>query len=164
MVTSQRGKSLIIEFEGLVPYVYNDPVGHATFGVGHLLHYGNYTLADAQKWGTKYHQRPDARNRALRILGEDLKEYENAVRQAVKVPVNQCEFDAMVSLAFNIGIGAFRQSSVVRLLNQKKRFQAGLAFMLWVKASGQTLLGLVRRRRAERRLFRNSNCGIRRFI
>ncbi len=69
------------------------------------------------------------------------------------VPVTQQQFDAMVSLAFNVGAHAFSKSTLVRKLNAGDVRGAADEFLRWNKAGGQVLDGLVRRRRAERDLF-----------
>ena len=158
MRTSARGIDMIVRFEGLVPHAYTDPAGHATFGVGHLLHFGPCTARDLALWGSKLFPKVDGRERALRVLREDLRPRERAVRRLVKVPLNQCEYDALVSLLFNIGEGNFAASTVLRELNKGHRYRAGLAFLMWDRAGGRVLLGLSRRRRAERKLFRK-RCG-----
>lgn len=151
MQTGPRGRALIKHFEGSVPYAYSDPVGHATFGVGHLIHTGPVTKADQQRWGTRQRPRPDLVDTTLRA---DLVPREKAVQRLVKVRLRQHEFDALVSLLFNIGEGNFAASTVLRELNKGHRYRAGLAFLMWNRAGGRVLLGLSRRRRAERRLFR----------
>jgi lysozyme len=87
------------------------------------------------------------------ILAADLAKFEKAVSAALRVPVWQHEFDACVSLAFNIGGGAFGKSSVVSRLNRGDRAGAAAAFLMWTKAGGRVLPGLVTRGRAEAALF-----------
>lgn len=79
--------------------------------------------------------------------------YEQAVREAVKVPINQNEFDALVSFVYNVGIGAWRESTLLRKLNSNARAQAANEFERWVYAGGRKLAGLENRREAERKLF-----------
>lgn len=79
--------------------------------------------------------------------------YEQAVREAVTVPLNQNEFDALVSFTFNVGIGAWRESTLLRKLNSSARAQAADEFERWVYAGGRKLAGLENRRLAERKLF-----------
>lgn len=153
MYLSDRGAKLIASFEGFSTRPYRDAVGVWTIGYGHTRGvYGN--------------TRPISRTVALELLRSDARVAANAVRNGVKVKLNQCEFDALVSLTYNIGIGGFAESTVLRELNQGHRFRAGLAFLLWDKGGGRTLLGLSRRRRRERRLFRSKRkrCGTRRRV
>ncbi len=151
---SNRGVALIASFEGFRGYVYNDAANHATVGYGHLLHFGPFTAEDVRKYGTR--QRPFlSLPEARLLLRRDIrKKAADPVRRLVKVPVTQNEFDALVSLVFNIGSFGFAGSTVLRELNLNHRRRAGAAFLLWNRAGGRVLLGLSRRRRAERALFR----------
>lgn len=106
--TSDNGIKQIAVREGEVLHVYKDSKGLPTVGVGHLVKPGEpYKLGQSI---TK------AESRSL--LKADLQEAEDAVNAAVKVPLSQNEFDALVSLTFNIGTTAFKRSTVARLLNQ----------------------------------------------
>ena len=88
---------------------------------------------------------------AERLLKEDLKRFEAAVRRAIEVPLNQHEFDACVSLSFNIGVGAFTNSTFVRKINRgvDKASCFGEEFPRWVNGPDGPLPGLIRRRGAE---------------
>ncbi|HVE82045.1 MAG TPA: glycoside hydrolase family protein [Myxococcales bacterium] len=90
-----------------------------------------------------------------RLLKHVVPLYENAVRNAVTVKVTQHQFDAMVSLAYNIGPGAFRRSSVVARLNAGKPDEAAEKFKLWSKSGGKVNQGLVNRRNLEVELFKS---------
>jgi len=126
---SEAGLNFILDEEGFVPYAYNDPAGHATFGVGHLIHLGRVTAADQAKWGTRANPKP--RSFVMDVFEDDLIKYVNAVNDAVKVDKSQKMEDAMVSLCFNIGTGGFATSSVARRLNAGDRQGAADAFLLW---------------------------------
>ncbi len=143
---SDKGAAFLIREEGVRDYAYNDSEGHATFGVGHLLHRGPVTAADRAKWGTKTHPKP--RSLAFKVFREDVAKYEKAVRQTVGRRVSQHQFDAMVSLCFNIGTGGFSKSTVARMSQKRKRKQAADAFLMWDNPSV-----LRPRRERERRLF-----------
>ena len=86
-------------------------------------------------------------------FAEDVVRFEQAVNAAVTVPLTQNEFDALVSFAYNVGVGAFRGSTLVRLLNNSDYEGAEKQFLRWTKQAGNELAGLVRRRNAERDLF-----------
>lgn len=147
---SPKGLAFLIAEEGFVPWAYNDPANHATFGVGHLLHRGPVTASDRAGWGTKAQPKP----RALveRVLREDLAgRYEPALREAVKKPLKPHQFDALLSLCFNIGTGGFKQSTVVRRLNEGDFAGAADAILMWSKPAI-----LMPRRRRERELFLNA--------
>lgn len=146
---SAKGLDFLVAQEGFIPYAYNDSQGHATFGVGHLLHHGPVTAADRAKWGTK--AKPKPRALVLRVLREDLaKRFEPAVRETVKRALKAHQFDALVSMAFNIGAGGFRGSTVAKRLNAGDFHGAGDAMMLWRKPPE-----IIPRRRRERELFIN---------
>ena len=76
-----------------------------------------------------------------------------AVNNLVECPINQNQFDALVSLVFNIGEVGFANSSVLREVNRGNTDNAAKAFALWNKSKGRVLKGLVRRRKAEAELF-----------
>lgn len=86
-------------------------------------------------------------------LVADLATAEGAVNRAVTAPLTQNQFDALVCLAFNIGVGAFEGSTLVKYLNLHKYQMADSEFLRWNKQAGVILIGLVRRRKAERALF-----------
>lgn len=161
---------LIVKSEGYTPYVYADPNGDATAGPGLFLHRGPPTAADIRKYGTKQNPKM-TRREYFRLLDDLISKFERGVRSILRnrgIKVNACEFSALVSLAYNIGLAALAGSTVVNKLAADKRWQAGLAFMLWVFGNhGVPLPGLVIRRRRERRLFRGKHrhvrCGPRRL-
>lgn len=95
--------------------------------------------------------------KAERLLRKDLKSREDFVHSVVRVPINDNEFSALVILSYNIGNGAFRNSTVLRELNAGNRRSAADAFLMWnkVKRSGELAESsqLTKRRKAERALF-----------
>lgn len=91
---------------------------------------------------------------ALLLLDQDLDDAEEDVRNGVNLVITtQDQYDAMVSLTFNIGGGAFVRSSVLRFHNQGEYFKAAAAFDMWVYSAGQKRRGLLRRRLEEARLY-----------
>jgi lysozyme len=148
---SHRGLEFITEFEGFVNHPYNDPSGYATIGVGHLLHMSPVTSHDKAHWGTI------TKEEGIVLLRKDVDSFVKTVNSVVKVPLNQNQFDALVSLAFNIGAGAFSKSTIVRLLNKKDYKGAAAAWTadatIFNKSAGKVLPGLTRRRKEERALF-----------
>ena len=85
-------------------------------------------------------------------MANDLKKFESAVNQ-VKVPLNQNQYDALVSLAYNIGVGAFLSSTLFKKLNTKDYKGAAEQFDRWNRAGGKVMRGLTNRRAKERKLF-----------
>ena len=139
MRISDTGIALIQEFEGLRLVGYLCPAGKATVGWGHTK-----TARVGQRISIE---------RAEQLLREDLADFERCVDRVVSVPLNQNEFDALVSWAFNIGCGAVAKSTLVRKLNAGDRKGAADELLRWNKAGGKVLAGLTRRRRAEREMF-----------
>lgn len=82
-------------------------------------------------------------------LRRELAKFEAGVIQAVTVPMNQNQFDALVSLAYNIGLGGFRKSSILKAVNKEDWAGAAKAFQKWNKGGGKVLPGLVARRARE---------------
>lgn len=86
-------------------------------------------------------------------MQNDLKSFEQTVNNTVKVPLNQNQFDALVSLAYNIGTNAFSKSTLVKKLNANDIRGAADQFDVWVNAGGKRMQGLVNRRAREKALF-----------
>lgn len=137
--TSQVGINLIKEFEGFRHDAYQDSAGVWTIGYGHTL---------TARPGMRI-----SRSEGERLLRQDLVRFETAVRDRVTVSLTQNQFDALVSFAFNVGVGAFSKSTLLRLLNQGDYTGAKKEFRRWVHAGGRRLQGLVRRRDREAQLF-----------
>jgi lysozyme len=88
---------------------------------------------------------PQALNRAL----DDVQKFEGAMKRCVKVPLHQYEYDAYLSLTYNIGEGAFCRSTLVRLLNQQRYDEACKQILRWDNFKGKPLRGLTIRREKE---------------
>jgi lysozyme len=144
----KNGAEFVGRFEGLRTTPYNDAVGNATIGYGHLIHYGNVTPAD----NTRYHGFTTAE--ALTLLEQDAEKAASVVRSISPPITNQAHFDALVSIAFNCGTGVLdSRSSLGAELRKPGRGKAADAFLLYDHAGGVVLEGLQRRREAERRLW-----------
>ena len=87
------------------------------------------------------------------LLIEDLRERANALAPFVNAPVTEGQYIALVSLAFNIGVGALKKSSLLRYINLGRMDEAADEFLRWVYAGGKVSEGLKNRREAERELF-----------
>ena len=138
MQASQAGIDLIKRFEGLRLKVYTCPAGVPTIGFGHTA-------------GVTMDTRPITEEQAEAYLKEDLKKFERGVLSAVKVPLTQGQFDALVSFSFNLGISALQGSTLLKRLNAGQ--PCSDQFERWVFAGGVAMPGLRRRREAERRMF-----------
>ena len=141
MKTSERGLALIEKFEGKRLTSYADSVGIPTIGVGHTG--PEVCLGQSIT---------DDECRAL--LRSDVSEAEDAVNGCVTAVLNQDQFDALVSFTFNLGGGALKGSTLLRMLNAGQYEDASDQFKRWDKAGGKELPGLLKRRLAEAALFR----------
>ncbi len=152
---------MIAQFEGFSPTLYNDPF-NCTIGYGHLVHLGPCN-GDPSEEPFKNGITPEA---ALQLLRQKVLEYEQAVRVLVGVPLNQCQFDALVSFTYNVGVGDARLetglagSSLLELLNQGNYTAVPTEMARFTKAYDEfgeivELPGLVSRRQAEGALFTN---------
>ena len=140
MKISAAGIELLKQFEGCRLTAYQDSVGVWTIGFG--------TTAGVKEGQTI------SQVKAEEYLRSDLAIFEKAVTESLKVPVNQNQFDALVSFTYNVGVSAFRSSTLLNLINEKTDKKVVAAeFSKWVKAGNQTLPGLVSRRKAESELF-----------
>lgn len=144
MRTSLEGQRLMHHYEGLKLKAYPDP---ATGGAPWTIGYGD-TGPDVVP-GLVITKAEADRRFANRLA----KEFEPAVSRAITVPIKQEMFDAMVSLAYNIGVANFKNSTLVNLVNQGMKADAALQFIRWDKAAGKRMLGLLRRRSAEMAFF-----------
>lgn len=144
MKLSFEGENMIKCFEapGGVPMLeaYVCPAGVLTIGFG---------TTKGVKFGHKI-----TPNMAHALFMEDVHEAEMLVSFHVNVPLNQNEFDALVSFVYNVGQGNFEDSTMLRLLNEgKPRDVVAKEFDRWIYANGKVLEGLVKRRETERNLF-----------
>ena len=146
---SMKGAAFIGHFEGFRGDMYNDPVGHATIGFGHLVHHGPINGSEPAEF-----RRGITRERALELLQQDAGSCAGEISRSVKVKLTQSQADALISFAFNVGNGAFQESTLLKLLNQGDYDSVPAQLNRWTKASGRTLPGLVTRRKAEGALFR----------
>lgn len=127
----------IATWEGFSSKAYQDIVGIWTIGFGTTE-------------GVKQGQTIDP-VKALQRKMNDVQKFEGAIKQCVKVPLHQHEYDAYLSLAYNIGPTAFCNSTLVRRLNQEQYDLACREILRWDKAGGKAVRGLTLRREAEYR-------------
>ena len=145
---STRGAEFIARHEGCRLQLYNDPAGHCTIGVGHLVHHGPCNGSEGAEFMAGISQ-----ERAFEILQADADSAAKAVLAAVAVSLSEVELDALISFVFNVGAGAFQSSTLLKKLNAGDRGSVPDELGRWTKAGGRDLPGLVTRRRAEGRLF-----------
>ena len=138
--------NLIKKFEGLELTSYPDTGGIWTIGFGSTI---NKDTGQAIKQGDKIDLAT-----AERWLKQDIAEREKKIKGLIKVPVTANMKAALISLAYNIGTGAFASSTLLRLLNSgaDKKLVAD-QFLRWNKVQGKEVKGLTNRRKLERELF-----------
>ena len=139
MNISEKGLELIKHFEGCELEAYKCAAGVWTIGYGHIK------TAEEGKVITQ--EEADA------LLGEEIVEYEDYVKAAVKVELNQDQFDALVSWTFNLGTGNLNASTMLKVVNAGDFEGVPAQIKRWNKAGGKVLEGLIRRREAEANLF-----------
>lgn len=147
MELSQKGKDLIMQFEGLKLSAYQDSVGIWSIG------YGNTFYEDGKpvKKGDII-----THNRAIELFNLIVKRFEVGVDELVTSNVNQNQFDALVCLSYNIGLGNFKSSSLLKMVNKSPNDTTiYLQFLRWNKAKGKVIEGLTRRRMAESNLYKS---------
>lgn len=138
---SNTGVQLVKHFEGVSYTPYLEPTGKRWhIGYGHLL--------DGPAHGVRISE-----DTAEKLLRKDLKKAENAVQTMVKVPLEQHQYDALVSFVYNLGSGNFSRSRLLRKLNSGDYAGAANEFPRWVRAGGKKVKGLVIRRQIEKTLF-----------
>jgi len=144
MKTSDAGLFALALHEGIVPAPYRDSVGVWTYGIGHTLGAGYPDPAKMQRG------MPSNLDAALRdvfdLFRRDVAKYEAAVNRAVKVPITQAQFDALVSFHYNTG--AIGRASFVKRLNAGDEVGAAAGMMAWSKPAS-----IIDRRKAEQKLF-----------
>jgi lysozyme len=139
-MASETLVGLVAEFEGFRAKAYRCPAGVWTIGYGETkgVKPGDVVTEEAAK----------------AQLAKRLDEFQRGVVKSLNgAATTPNQLDAMTSLAYNIGLGAFQKSSVLRYHCSRCHREAAEAFGLWVKAAGKKLPGLVRRRAAEARLY-----------
>lgn len=140
---SEGGVERLKRLEAFSPRLYSDSKG---FAIGYgcfvrpkdLGRYAHVTLTEAQ---------------GVELLKQRVEPIEAYLRTAIVVPLNQNQFDALVLLAYNIGLGTFGRSHLLALLNRGQYHLAAAQFGVFIKADGKVKQGLVTRRKEEARLF-----------
>lgn len=145
MRINQATVDLVKEFEGLELHAYRDPVGVVTIGYGYTNRAG---FGPGVEMGDVWTE-----EQADNMLWKGLEVFANQIRPMFKREATPNQFGAFLSLAYNIGPGAFGKSTALRRFNAGDDEGAAEALTWFNKAGGKVLRGLVRRREAERALF-----------
>ena len=147
MIVSKNGLDLIKEFESFKSKPYLCPSQKATIG------WGSTYYPDGKK--VTLQDKEITEQKAFEILEYIAnKDFGSNINKVVKVPLNQNQFDALVSFAYNIGNGNFNWSTLLKKLNKSDYIGASNEFLKWNKSGGKELLGLTRRRKREQDLFK----------
>ena len=140
MKMGEKGIDLIKHFEGFRSTVYLCAAGVPTLGFG-------------STHGITMDSPPITEEEGLELLMLDIAKFERGVNRLIDVPLNQNQFDALTSFAFNLGNGSLQASTLRKKVNREDYEGAANEFPRWVFAGGRKLNGLVKRRYAERALF-----------
>lgn len=154
MRIDQSGIEFIKSVEGVKNFVYADSAGLPTIGVGHLLTQDELTSGKIRIDGKayKYHEcLPD--DVIDRLLLRDLHIAELVVNSNVKVKLTQNQYNAIVSFTFNVGVLAFRNSTLLKLLNAGDYDSVTAQMRRWILSAGRQIQGLKNRREKEIKLW-----------
>ena len=136
---------MLAHHEGVRQKPYKCPAGLWTVGVGHLIGNG-LTLPDS--WNRKF-----SLEEVYAILAKDVEKFERGVNRYITLPLKQSEFDAILSFAFNLGLGTLQRSTLRARLNRGDKVGAIQSLLKYNKAGGKVLKGLDNRRKDEAALF-----------
>lgn len=137
---SSSGLAFIRKMEGCSLQPYLDQAGVWTIGTGHTGPEVNAASTITQE-------------EADRLLDKDTASAVATVNRLVSVPLNQNQFDALVSFVYNVGATNFKTSTLLSLVNKGEHKAVPAQFLRWNKAGGKVSAGLIRRRKAESRLY-----------
>ena len=140
MKINEAGLDLIKRNEGCKLFAYQDMIGVWTIGFGH-------TGKDVTRGLTITDDQAEV------LLLKDLERFESGVSDLLEVDVNENQFSALVSFAYNLGLGNLARSGLLKNVNKEDFKNAANSFLLWNKAGGHVVEGLTRRREEEKELF-----------
>jgi lysozyme len=150
MRIDQAGIDFIKEAEGVRPLAYLDVAGLPTIGAGHLLTRDELTSGKIMIDGHAYKYHDGLSDNIIdRLLMRDLHIAELAVKTGVRVDLNQHQYNALVSFAFNVGSNAFKKSTLLKRLNAGDYAAVPEQMRRWIFSAGQQIKGLKNRREKE---------------
>mgnify|MGYP001384206328 CR=1 FL=1 len=141
MKTSERGINLIQHFEGFYNKPYYCPAGVLTIGYGTVIQDPTPYMNGITK------------EQATELMMKEVVRNEKSIGRLIVAPLNQNQFDALISFVYNLGAGNLQISTLRRKINSLDYAGAANEFLKWCKAGGRVLPGLVRRRKVEAELF-----------
>ncbi len=141
MQASQTALNLIKKYEGFSAKIYLCPAGKATIGYGHVVKKSENFLKTISK------------KQAEKLLADDALQVCEQISKLLKITLSQNQFDAVVCFVYNVGIGNFTNSTMLKLLNSGDIKAAAGEFERWIYSNGKILSGLKTRRQEEKQLF-----------
>lgn len=155
LTMSENGIKFLMEFEGFEKKVHHDTCGFSTIGIGHVLTKSEHSSGKILINNDFIQYRGGLNDQQIMdLLKQDLVIFENVVRESVKIHPNQNMFDALVSFAFCVGVTAFKNSTMLKLLNEGDYNGVFKQFRRWIYSNGKIINRLINKRRAEIELFR----------
>jgi len=146
MKISNKGVEFITAFEGIRTKPYLCSANVSTIGIGTTIYPNGVKVTMKDK--------PITLEQAKEFLKHDLDKFEKGVTNLVKSKLTQNQFDALVSFAYNCGLGNLKASTLLKLVNAMPTSEAIFnQFLRWNKAGGKEVSGLTRRRKAEAELY-----------
>lgn len=145
MTLNQKGKDIISKYEGCKLEAYLCPSNILTIGFGNTRYEDGSEVEEGDKI---------TKERALQLFDNVLKDFEQGVSKLVTKPLTDNQFSALVSFAFNCGLGNLKSSTLLRKVNiNPKDSTIAAEFAKWNKSNGKVLNGLTKRRKAESDLY-----------
>lgn len=138
---TEKGLNIIKKYESFYSLPYFCPAAFLTIGYGHVIK------------KNEFFQKAISMEEALDLLKKDVRVAENAVRHQIVYPINDNQFDALVSFTFNLGSGQLQRSTLRMKINRGDLVGASKEFLKYVFARGRKLNGLILRRKEESKLF-----------
>lgn len=140
----ELAKQIIKEFEGLRLKAYRDVVGVPTIGWGTTHYEGGQPVSMRDEISEQ---------RAEQLLDHDMHKFEEGIKKHITADLSDEMDAALISFTYNLGLGAFYHSTLLRKLNEGDLIGAAHEFGKWTHAGGKVVSGLVRRRKQEQDLF-----------
>ena len=145
-----EGLSLVAKWEGTRLKAYQDPMGVMVIGSGHTLSEKELASGKLVIDGKEVDYTVGLTSKQARdLLDQDLEPIRRAVDELVNVPINKNQRDALVSFAFNVGLGTLKESALLKALNDGNYTAVPAEFMKWTRAGGMELPGMLQRRKEE---------------
>jgi len=153
---SDAGIKLIKHFEGYKNKPYKCSARVWTIGIGSAMYHEQLKLKLEDRDQIPLKQEDNrvwSDEEIINLFKKDIRRFELGVNRLITIPLKQCEFDALVSFSFNLGLGTLQRSSVRSNLNRGNKEEAIKKLLLYCRGGGKILKGLQLRRQAEAQMF-----------